>query len=137
MYFLCDDLLHLYTSQRVVSDDLCLHLRAAPVHLRNLLAGSCRTYVLESILLDIPIYVWYQRVCKNQQHGRNSSGSVSRISGTLDTSYRIFLHNLHRLPATNHIEPPTCHGTPAYVQATKTGCQDIQITKLYSYYPAS
>ena len=100
------------------------------VYLRNLLAGSCRTYVLESILLDIPIYVWYQRVCKNQQHGRNSSGSVSRISGTLDTSYRIFLHNLHCLPPTNHIEPPACHGAPAYVQATKTGCQDIQITKL-------
>ena len=99
--------------------------------------GACRAYILESILLDIPIYVWYQRVCKNQQHGRNSSGSVSRISGTLDTSYRIFLHNLHRLPATNHIEPPTCHGAPAYVQATKAGCKDIQITKLYSYYPAS
>jgi hypothetical protein len=48
----------------------------------------------------------------------------------LDTGYRIFLHNLHCLPATNHIEPPTCHGTPTHVQATKTGCQDIQITKL-------
>ena len=38
--FFCDDLLHLYTSQTNMSDDLCLHLRTAPVYLRNLLAGE-------------------------------------------------------------------------------------------------
>ena len=43
MYFLCNDMLHIHPSQRIVYDDICIYVSTSVVHLRYFMAGSCNT----------------------------------------------------------------------------------------------
>ena len=40
LHILCDDMLHIHPSQRIVYDDLCIHVCTSAVHLRHIMARS-------------------------------------------------------------------------------------------------
>lgn len=109
LHLLLDDLLHLHPSPGIVHDDLCVHFASAAVHFRHFVAGSKHTGLLESLFLDFPLYVRYQRVRAYQQHGSYPVGCTDGIPCLMATGRYLFCHDLSGIPVSDSPEPQTCH----------------------------
>lgn len=88
----------------------CLHLGAAALHLRRLVAAFGRAHVLAGRFLLLPLDVRHQRLHPHQQHGGHPAAGQLRVVRPVGTGRVLLPDHMRFLPRPDHrlAAPPHC-----------------------------